>query len=60
MRNALALLGFVAIILALPLSWWLVERARRDPQARLGEDNRAKVDRLSAGTGVGGGGGFSA
>jgi hypothetical protein len=60
MRTFNYLLAFLAIIFALPLSWWLVERAWRDPQARLGEDNRAKVDRLSAGTNFGGGGGVSA
>jgi hypothetical protein len=56
MKTTLAFIGFVAILVSLPLSWWLIERARRDPQARLGEDNRARVDRLSAGTNFGGGG----
>jgi hypothetical protein len=53
MRNLGYLALFVAMLLALPLSWWLVVRSRRDPGIRRIDDNRAEVDRLSAGTGFG-------
>jgi len=61
MRNMVYLIVFAAIVLALPLSWWLVGRSRRDPGIRRIDDHRAEVDRLSAGTGFGGstGGGLS-
>ncbi len=51
MKLVLLYLGAVAVFAALPLSWWLAARVQDDPQVRLGEDNRAAVDRLSAGTG---------
>jgi hypothetical protein len=61
MKIAIAFIGFMAILLSLPLSWWLIERSGRDPRARLVKDHRAQVDILSAGTGVGSSasGGFS-
>ena len=61
MRNMVYMIVFAAIVLALPLSWWLVGRSRRDSGIRRIDGNRANVDRLSAGTGFGGstGGGLS-
>lgn len=61
MRNLVYLIVFAVIVLSLPLSWWLAVRSRRDPGIRRIDDNRANVDRLSAGTGFGGstGGGLS-
>ncbi len=54
MRNLGYLALFVAMLLTLPLSWWLVVCSRRDPGISRIDDNRAEVDRLSAGTGFGG------
>jgi hypothetical protein len=53
MKLVLLYLGAVAVFAALPLSWWLATRVQDDPHVRLGEANRAAVDRLSAGTGFG-------
>ncbi|WP_439575878.1 hypothetical protein [Phreatobacter sp.] len=53
MRTALLYVAAGAIIVSLPLSWWLVGRGWRDPKVREGEHHRAKIDRLSGGTGLG-------
>ncbi|MDP3548692.1 MAG: hypothetical protein Q8S29_21160 [Phreatobacter sp.] len=62
MRNMGFLAVFTALLLTLPLSWWLVGRSWRDPRARRISDRRAEADRISAATGlnVPAGGGDSA
>ena len=53
MKLVLLYFGAAAILVAVPATWWLRARVQDDPQVRLGEENRAAVDRLSAGTGFG-------
>lgn len=62
MRNMGYFAVFTALLLTLPLSWWLVGRSWRDPRARRTDAHRGAVDRHSAGTGFGmpAGGGDSA
>lgn len=52
MRTVLLSFGAFAIIVALPLSWWLAGRGKDNPGVRQMRDHRASMDRLSAGTGV--------
>ena len=53
MRNAVYLAVFAAMVLSLPLSWWLKGRFRRDARFRRSEEQRAKADRLAVTAGFG-------
>ena len=53
MRNLVYLIAFAVMILALPASWLLKGRFRRDARFRRSEEHRAKADRLAVTAGFG-------
>jgi len=53
MRNAVYLAAFAALVLSLPLSWWLAARFRRTARMRQSDEQRAAADRLAATAGFG-------
>lgn len=53
MRNLVYFIAFAVMILALPASWWLKGRFRREARFRRSEEHRAKADRLAVTAGFG-------